>query len=653
MKNPLLNSNNISNIQNGINQINSQKNPYNNNEVNTNKNNSINELKNRINRVIIDNINNLKNKFVKNSNKSEITSGIQQINSIQNLYNNNEVNTNKNNSINDLTNRIKDLIEKDIDNFYDNSKNNKIINEIVNAINSIKNIKTNDSKFLNNNTNLKNSIIQKANNTIKLLIQNIENLINKKVNDNYKENINSKDKNKLNTSIKFIENIVKNEIPILQSLNTNEGFQIENFDVASTNANAQAKITLLKEKLALLKKPLSKRVNMSVNEWWNPNDGQWRPNNTRGLFYRKVYKAIAAYLENFKIGDEVNFQINTHAPDSTKYKVKKFNSANHFAIIYLGGGWGNNGEPGEAQIVTRWNNSGDINCCKITERKMPEAEKRWCKVYYNKDGKQKHPENKRWSAEIYGEITGNKHSENEGGVNHNASWGHLNGVYLDKAKADWLCQNPCRWYNKGSTKARVNEMCNCDGGVTAKDFCQNPKYESIAQEVNGKLNFLGANDSGYGDNYRGWYENEDGKCMDYCRWVGNSGSGGDPHNSTRVGSKYDRNRSFWQCRDTQNSKEVSYDGKKFNNKKCNGDSNNKIFAKRLDIPSHEGFPLKGYSKEKGANTTTKPKPKPKCNNSARPYGCKDNWASRGYCPNGRCINGCKSAYCGSGGCACI
>ena len=140
-------------------------------------------------------------------------------------------------------------------------------------------------------------------------------------------------------------------------------------------------------------------------------------------------------------------------------------------------------------------------------------------------------------------------------------------------------------------------MCNCDGEVTAKNFCQNPKYESITQEVNGKLNFLGANDSGYGDNYRRWYENEDGKCMDYCRWVGNSGSGGDPHISTRVGSKYDRNRSYWLCRDTQNSKDVSYDGKKFNNKKCNGDSNDKIFAKRLDIPSHEGFPLRGYSKE--------------------------------------------------------
>ena len=55
------------------------------------------------------------------------------------------------------------------------------------------------------------------------------------------------DKNKIKNSIKFIENILKNEIQILQSLNTNEGFKIENFDFNSKNANPQTKTKLLKK----------------------------------------------------------------------------------------------------------------------------------------------------------------------------------------------------------------------------------------------------------------------------------------------------------------------------------------------------------------------------------------------------------------------
>jgi len=36
-------------------------------------------------------------------------------------------------------------------------------------------------------------------------------------------------------------------------------------------------------------------------------------------------------------------------------------------------------------------------------------------------------------------------------------------------------------------------------------------------------------DAGYPDAYRGWYDVQGcGRCNDYCRWVGNAGSGGDP-----------------------------------------------------------------------------------------------------------------------------
>jgi len=50
-------------------------------------------------------------------------------------------------------------------------------------------------------------------------------------------------------------------------------------------------------------------------------------------------------------------------------------------------------------------------------------------------------------------------------------------------------------------------------------------------------------DAGYGDSFRGWYDVQGcGKCNDYCRWVGNSGSGGYP------GAKLQHGSSWWSCR---------------------------------------------------------------------------------------------------------
>lgn len=50
-------------------------------------------------------------------------------------------------------------------------------------------------------------------------------------------------------------------------------------------------------------------------------------------------------------------------------------------------------------------------------------------------------------------------------------------------------------------------------------------------------------DEGYVDDYRGWYDVTGcGRCNDYCRWVGNSGSGGDPADALTQG------RSWWSCR---------------------------------------------------------------------------------------------------------
>jgi hypothetical protein len=49
-------------------------------------------------------------------------------------------------------------------------------------------------------------------------------------------------------------------------------------------------------------------------------------------------------------------------------------------------------------------------------------------------------------------------------------------------------------------------------------------------------------DRGYADAYRGWYDTKGcGLCIDYCRWVSKSGSGGDPAVQTTM------NMSYWSC----------------------------------------------------------------------------------------------------------
>jgi len=50
-------------------------------------------------------------------------------------------------------------------------------------------------------------------------------------------------------------------------------------------------------------------------------------------------------------------------------------------------------------------------------------------------------------------------------------------------------------------------------------------------------------DGGWADDYRGWYDVQGcGKCFDYCRWVGKSGSGGHPLDRTAMEDSY------WSCR---------------------------------------------------------------------------------------------------------
>ena len=80
--------------------------------------------------------------------------------------------------------------------------------------------------------------------------------------------------------------------------------------------------------------------------------------------------------------------------------------------------------------------------------------------------------------------------------------------------------------------------------------------------------FSGWGDEGYPDNFRGWYDVQGcGECHDYCRWVGASGSGGDPK------KKLIHEGSFWSCRLAGTSAIISPSGafQSWDLDKCQGE----------------------------------------------------------------------------------
>jgi len=87
-------------------------------------------------------------------------------------------------------------------------------------------------------------------------------------------------------------------------------------------------------------------------------------------------------------------------------------------------------------------------------------------------------------------------------------------------------------------------------------------------------------DAGYNDGYRGWYDVQGcGKCLDYCRWVGNSGSGGSPQTKLTHGS------SWWSCRLAGDS--ATYSGKghfsSWSYTKCSGEG---AEAPKVEVPNN-------------------------------------------------------------------
>ena len=81
------------------------------------------------------------------------------------------------------------------------------------------------------------------------------------------------------------------------------------------------------------------------------------------------------------------------------------------------------------------------------------------------------------------------------------------------------------------------------GSVSVADSPARHLCFAVCGNLNGDLI-----DAGYPDSFRGWYDFSGcGTCNDYCRWVGNSGSGGDPSVRQTYGS------SFWSCANRDDS----------------------------------------------------------------------------------------------------
>jgi len=147
------------------------------------------------------------------------------------------------------------------------------------------------------------------------------------------------------------------------------------------------------------------------------------------------------------------------------------------------------------------------------------------------------------------------------------------GNYTCKCEPGWrgsICDIQCE---EDSQCPVDRPFCDVDDNM-CKDTCQTDSQctdpDDYCDTLDGKCKDkdcpvqFDVIDQGYVDDYRGWYDiRECGTCNDYCRWVGNNGSGGDPSKRTVHGS------SFWACHRPGN---VYFDYKNkgsFVHKKCN------------------------------------------------------------------------------------
>jgi len=179
---------------------------------------------------------------------------------------------------------------------------------------------------------------------------------------------------------------------------------------------------------------------------------------------------------------------------------------------------------------------------------------------------------------------------------------------VNAAQKTWRTADGSAWWLRSTTYSEPNGdyKANCyldlwhtppnENSVTWNDgncnyhsnsyYCQTAKKKaappSKSVEATCKPKSTSTADAGYTDSYRGWYDVQGcGQCMDYCRWVGNSGSGGDPTKKTTHGS------SWWSCRLAGDTKAYTAKGaiKSWSLPKCGGEGAQAPAAPTADFMS--------------------------------------------------------------------
>jgi len=148
--------------------------------------------------------------------------------------------------------------------------------------------------------------------------------------------------------------------------------------------------------------------------------------------------------------------------------------------------------------------------------------------------------------------------------------------YSEDISWDWMKCSSCS--PSGSTEKVVFDG-NGDEAGQAPVQCLNGAVCSIVPELPSTClpKCTSDSDAGYTDNYRGWYDVQGcGHCLDYCRWTGHMGSGGNPASKTvhKHWCPYASTSSHWSCRLAGTSDAYTgsgHFGSTFSYKKCAGE----------------------------------------------------------------------------------
>ena len=119
-----------------------------------------------------------------------------------------------------------------------------------------------------------------------------------------------------------------------------------------------------------------------------------------------------------------------------------------------------------------------------------------------------------------------------------------------KTSSNVLLSGTTETDNSGSFSIVINEVLeNFKNDVRYPIELQFEKYTDSPLTISGCATAIPGEpaDFGFPDAFRGWYDADGcGMCNHYCRWVGNSGSGGDPSLKTI------HEESFWACETVEN-----------------------------------------------------------------------------------------------------